>query len=308
VVSTPFDEHWGIDARVLRREIDWLVSCGASGVTIAMVSELLRLTHAERRELAEHVMSAVDGRGAVVVSVGAESTDRAIELVDHALSIGATGIMANPPLSAQGLATDQLLAYFGALADASADTPLIVQDASGYVGTPLGFDAMATLLDRYGPAKIQFKPEAQPLGARLSTLLELTAGTARVFEGSGGSALVDNFQRGIVGTMPGPDLVWAIVPLWRALSSGDQEMAYRIQEPLVSVLSLVSGLDSYVAIEKHLLHRQGIFPDARQRQPVSFVLDHQTRRQIDRLVDRLSATIEELDRADMTRQWNAMSE
>ncbi|MVA75712.1 dihydrodipicolinate synthase family protein [Auraticoccus sp. F435] len=291
VVSTPFDGQWRLDRHALAAEVDWLLDHGADGVTVAMVSEVLRLTHEERRELTEAVVTTVQGRAISVVSVGGESTDQALALTAHAVSVGADAVMANPPLTVAALSDEQLLSYFSAIADAAGDVPLIVQDASGYIGTPLSLETLVELHSRYGPVKVQFKPEAQPLGGRLSALLEMTDGTARVFEGSGGLALVDNYQRGIVGSMPGPDLVWAIVPLWRALVDGDLERAYRIQECLSPVLNLVSGLDSYIAMEKHLLHRQGVLPSDRQRQPVGFVLDDQTREELDRLVDRLSVAV-----------------
>lgn len=294
VISTPFDAGWQIDFPALHREIEYLLESGVDGVVIAMVSEILRLTDEERKTLAEEVVAAISGRGKTVVSVGHESTDRAMRLVEHAVGIGADAVMANPPLTVPSLSNGQLVAYYSAIADAAGELPLIVQDASGYIGTPLDLASMVELWRRYGPQKVQFKPEAEPLGARLSRLLELTDGEARVFEGTGGSALVDNYQRGVVGTLPGPDLVWALVPLWDALVRKDLDVAYRIQEGLAPVLNLVSGLDSYVAIEKHLLVRQGVFRDARQRQPVGFELDHQTRGELDRLVDRLESVISEV--------------
>jgi len=48
------------------------------------------------------------------------------------------------------------------------------------------------------------KPEAQPIGTRLSRLLQATEGKEKVFEGNGGLAFVDSYKRGIAGTMPGP--------------------------------------------------------------------------------------------------------
>ena len=98
----------------------------------------------------------------------------------------------------------------------SVQIPLIVQDASGYVGRPMPISLYARLLDEFGD-RVYFKPEATPIGPRLSALRDATAGEARVFEGTGGMALVDSFRRGIVGTIPGADLVRGIVALWRAL-------------------------------------------------------------------------------------------
>ena len=71
------------------------------------------------------------------------------------------------------------------------EVPVIVQDASGYVGKPMSIEFQAGLLDQFGPEKAWFKPEAVPIGPRLSALRDETGGQARVFEGTGGIALVD---------------------------------------------------------------------------------------------------------------------
>lgn len=291
VVSTPFDSDWGLDRDALRREVDWVMGHGADGLTVGMVSEVLRLTLTERMELCDELVASLDGRGVLITSVGAESTDQALRLVRHAVGSGVDAMMANPPLTVGSLSSEQLLTHYGALADAAGDTPLIVQDASGYIGSAVSLETLAELYRRYGGTKVQFKPEAQPLGARLTRLLELTDGGARVFEGIGGLALVDNYQRGVVGSMPATDLIWAVVPLWRSLVAGDFDTAYDIHAGLAAVLSLVGNLDSYVAMEKHLLVRQGVLPHPRQRQPVSFSLDPQTRTELDRLTDRLAAIV-----------------
>lgn len=290
VISTPFHADWSIDEPTLTHEIDWLVQLGADGAVAAMVSEILRLRFSERKRLGEVVVEALGGRGASVLSVGAESTDQAVELAAHANSIGATAIMANPPLTSSSDATG-LLTYFRAIADASGDLPLVIQDASGYVGEPIPLHVLVDLVSLYGPTKIQFKPEAAPLGPRQSALSAATGGVARLFEGSGGLALVDSHARGAVGTMPGADLVWAIVPLWRALESGDADTADLISARLAAVLTHVSSLDSYIAVEKFLLLQQGIFSSSRQRGPGAYVLDEPTAAEVLRLVGHLADTV-----------------
>jgi hypothetical protein len=143
-------------------------------------------------------------------------------------------------------------------------------------------------LDEFGP-RVFFKPEAVPIGPRLTQLHEATGGRARVFEGSGGIALVDSFRRGIVGTMPGADLIDAIVGLWRALVAGDDAAADRIWLPLAALVSLAQGLDAFLAIEKYLLVKQGVFSNAIVRGPVGYVLDEHTRREVDHLFQLLLA-------------------
>src|SRR5204862_4815977 len=106
--------------------------------------------------------------------------------------------------------------------------PLVVQDASGYVGTPLAIAEQADLFGRH-PERVMFKPEAQPLGQNLSLLREATDGAAAIFEGSGGIALLDAHRRGVAGTMPGAEIVWAIRAEWDALQAGDLDRATALQ-------------------------------------------------------------------------------
>ncbi|WP_026328513.1 dihydrodipicolinate synthase family protein [Streptomyces sulphureus] len=289
VLATPFAEDMTVDEGALRAEIDWVFEAGADGVVVAMVSEILRLAADEQAELGRMVCSHVAGRGPVVLSVGAESSHVALRLARRAEDDGASALMAIPPLTV-ALDSQETGAYFRTLADATS-VPLIVQDASGYVGEPLSLDLQADLLRAYGEERIQFKPEAVPIGPRLSMLREATDGRARVFEGSGGAALVDSYARGVVGTMPGPDLVWAIRALWDALAADDHERVRALDEALSPLMALVTSLGSYVAFEKHLLVRQGVLPSTRVREPLGFVLDGETRRRLDELFDRLSEVV-----------------
>ena len=49
VISIPLDNYDEIDKAILKKEINWLVKCGANGVVLAMVSEVLRFSAPERR-------------------------------------------------------------------------------------------------------------------------------------------------------------------------------------------------------------------------------------------------------------------
>lgn len=284
VFQTPYHEDESIDFDALDAEIDWIYGCGAHGVVMAMVSEVLRLSTDERERLAGHVARAACDRGAVVVSTGAESGRTAERLSRHAESLGADAVMAIPPVSI-ALGDDELLRYYERILRAI-DIPVIVQDASGYVGRPMSIELQARLLREFGE-RVLFKPEAVPIGPRLSALRDATDGKARVFEGSGGIALVDSYRRGIVGTMPGADLVDAIVALWNALEAGDDRRADEISLPLSSIVAVQNSLDAFLAVEKYLLVKRGVFKNAIVRGPVGYRLDEETRREIDRLFELL---------------------
>jgi dihydrodipicolinate synthase/N-acetylneuraminate lyase len=288
VFQTPYHDDESIDYATLEKEIQWLYDRGADGIVMAMVSEVLRLSSQERNELARQACRWGTARGAVVISVGAESSHTAEFYARHAQSVGAQAVMAVPPIAVV-LGDDQLLDYYRRILRA-VEIPLVVQDASGYVGRPMPISLMARLFDEFGP-RVYFKPEAVPIGPRLSELHAATGRQARVFEGTGGIALVDSFHRGIVGTMPGADLIDAIVALWRALNAGDEVAAMRIWLPLAALVSLQHSLDAFLAIEKYLLVKQCVFSNQLVRGPVGYALDEPTRMEVDRLFELLVAAV-----------------
>jgi dihydrodipicolinate synthase/N-acetylneuraminate lyase len=289
VFQTPFREDESIDGATLEREIEWLYDRGADGVVMAMVSEVLRLDSAERRQLAELACKFGLKRGVVVVSVGAESSKVAEAYAKHAESIGATAVMAIPPVSV-AIGEDELLRYYERIINAIR-IPVVVQDASGYVGRPMPIAMQAKLMHAFGPDRVPFKPEATPIGPRLSALRDATGGKARIFEGTGGIALVDSFRRGVVGTMPGADLIDGLVALWRALKAGDEVRTYALSQAVGSLVAVQNSLDAFLAIEKYLLVKQGVFKNTIVRGPVGYSLDEETRREVDRLFDLVQAAV-----------------
>ena len=289
VIQTIFSTAGDIDVEETQRELEWILDQGVAGLTTGMVSELLRLTESERRQLTELVVETSLRRGALsVISCGAESTKTAVSHAIHAQEVGASALMAIPPTTV-ALDDEEVFSYFMSIADA-VDLPLVVQDASGYVGRTMSIDVQVRLLERLTD-RVYFKPEASPIGPRLSQLRDSSGGRARVFEGSGGAALIDSFRRGVVGTMPGGEVCWAIQRLWDALKEGDWGTAYAISGTLNSLVSLQSTIDSYVAVEKHLLARQGVIGDVVVRGPRGFRLDRETREEVDRLYEHLRSSV-----------------
>jgi dihydrodipicolinate synthase/N-acetylneuraminate lyase len=289
VFQTPFREDESIDAPTLEREIEWLYERGADGLVMAMVSEVLRLDTAERHQLAALACKFGCGRGTVVVSVGAESSKVAESYARHAESVGASAVMAIPPVSI-AVGEDELLRYYERIIQSIA-IPVVVQDASGYVGRPMSIGLQTKLMLEFGADRVLFKPEATPIGPRLSALRDATNGRAQIFEGTGGIALVDSYRRGVVGTMPGADLIDGIVALWRALEAGDERRTYALSHAVSSLVAVQNSLDAFLAIEKYLLVKQGVFRNTIVRGPVGYSIDEETRREVDRLFDLVQAAV-----------------
>jgi dihydrodipicolinate synthase/N-acetylneuraminate lyase len=288
VFQTPYLDNETIDEPTLQKEIEWIYDCGADGIVMAMVSEVLRLSTDEREHLANLACTFGKQRGAVVISVGAESSKLAERFARQAEQAGADAVMAIPPVSI-AVGENELRKYFERIVRAI-DIPLIVQDASGYVGRQMSIAMQAQLHKDFGQ-RVMFKPEATPIGPRLSELRDATNGKAGVFEGTGGIALVDSFRRGIVGTMPGADLIKGIVALWHALKDGDEKRIYKISQPIGALVAMQNSLDAFLAIEKYLLLKQRVFRNTIVRGPVGYSMDEETRKEIDRLFDLVLAAI-----------------
>jgi 4-hydroxy-tetrahydrodipicolinate synthase len=291
IAHTPFTDSDEIDAAALKRAVDWSFDVGADGIGTGMVSETLKLTTDERIALTKMLVEFVGGRGPVFAAVGAESTKQSLAFAVAAERAGCDAVMAVPPLTAK-LSVEHLVDHFRALAD-GIGIPVIVQDASGYVGQSIPIPVCVKLLERYGPEKILFKPEAAPNGPTLSALRDATNGRATMFEGSGGIFLIDSFRRGIAGTMPGMDLLDGVVAVWKALRRGDEATAYRVYFPVCALvaLQLQAGLDGFLAVEKHLMVKRGLFPSARRRKPYGWALDTETAAEVDRLFAQLQTTL-----------------
>jgi dihydrodipicolinate synthase/N-acetylneuraminate lyase len=291
IAHTPFTDSDEIDDLAFKHAVDWSFSVGADGIGTGMVSETMRLTDHERRSLANMLVGFAEGRGPVFVAVGAESTKQSLRHAVAAEKEGCDAVMAVPPLTAK-LNQAHLLDHFRALAD-GIGIPVIVQDASGYVGQSIPIPVCVRLLELYGPEKILFKPEAAPNGPTLSALRDATDGRAVMFEGSGGIFLIDSFRRGIAGTMPGMDLLDGVVAVWKALRRGDDATAYRVSFPIGAIvaLQLQAGLDGFLAVEKYLMVKRGLFPSARRRKPYGWEMDPETAAEVDRLFAQLQQAL-----------------
>jgi 4-hydroxy-tetrahydrodipicolinate synthase len=285
VVQTPLDENDNIDQAIFKREIDWLIECGVKGLVLAMVSEVMRFSADERRLQWQSALKIINKRVPLIVSVGAESTAIAISLAKSAQADGATALMATPPAIFPAT-SDEIYTYYSEIIEA-VKIPLIVQDASNYMGQPLDLELYGNLIEKYGTERVQFKPEAKPVKERAAALQEIAHGQARIFEGQSGIDLLDTHPLGLVGTMPGGEIPWAIIKLWNALESDDLELAKSIHNLVSQLVAFQQNIDGYVAVEKYLLVKQGIFESVRQRGPVRTILSSEVKIEIDQIFEKL---------------------
>ena len=289
VLQMPLDQDENIDVVALTQEINWLLDLGASGFAVAMVSEVMRFSSEERRAQWQLVLKIIDGRVPLVVSVGAESTSVAVRQAKFAEADGASLLMATPPAIFPAT-SEEIYSYYRSILEA-VNIPVVVQDASNYMGQPIEVSLYERLLAEFGAERVQFKPEAVPVKDRVVAIQNAAGGSAKVFEGQSGMDLLDTHPLGLFGTMPGSEIVWAIKALWDALEVGDLRRGQEIHEAISVLITFQTTLDAYVAVEKYLLVKQGIFTSARQRGPVRIILDDATKSKIDNAFENLQRVV-----------------
>jgi len=291
VLQMPLNTDQNIDEAALAKEIEWLIELGASGFAVAMVSEVMRFSSEERRAQWQLILKMINQRLPLVVSVGAESTAVAIRQAKLAENDGASLLMATPPAIFPAT-SEEIYSYYRSIVQ-TVQIPVVVQDASNYMGQPLPIELYEKLLNEFGVERIQFKPEATPVKERVAEIQRIARGAGKVFEGQSGMDLLDTHPLGLFGTMPGSEIVWAIKALWDAVEGGQKARAVKIHEAISRLIEFQQTLDSYVAVEKYLLVKQGIFTSAIQRGPVGTVLSDATKVGIDAAFENLLKVVAE---------------
>ena len=94
--------------------------------------------------------------------------------------------------------------------------------------------------------------------------------------------------------MPGMEFLPGVIALWNALVRKDEEAIYRLHFPICALvaLQLQAGLDGFLAVEKYLLHRMGLFTTDLRRQPNAWSLDDETLAELNRLLTHLDSAVD----------------
>lgn len=280
IVNTTFREDGSIDLDSQRRLVRFLLDAGAHGLGLfGNASEGYTLGAQERVEILRMVVREVDGRVPVIASTGHTGTDLAVALSREAEAEGADGLMILPPYFLKPDA-ENVFHYFRQI-DAAVRIPIMVQDAPLMSGVAMGAPLLARMgreLERVRYAKV----EAPPTAPKISAILESATRPPALFGGLNGQFLLEELDRGAIGTMPGSDLTAAFVRIWNLWTAGERRQAraeFSRYLPLIRY-ELQPGLG--VSVMKHNLVAAGVIASARVRHP-THSLDDAGRRELSEL-------------------------
>ncbi len=280
IVITPFMENGDLDEAGLRRAVRFSIDAGAHGlVGPANASEFTTLSDDERRRWTEIVVAECGGQVPVVASVTSGHAIPALSLARRAQQVGADGVMSMPPHVLHPDA-DGCYGYYEVLSS-RLDVPVCVQNFDGPVGTPMApglLGRMCRELERVEYIKEESTPEPQ----RISQVIEAAGEACKgVMGGQGGVYMLNEYPRGIVGSMPGCHTVDVMVKLWGMLESGDHDQARSLFDRM---LPLINHERLYgVSVYKEVMHRRGIIQSPARRAPGQR-LDRHDRAELDRIL------------------------
>ena len=285
VLCTPFDEDGAVDVEAQRAVVQFAIAAGAHGlVCFGLGAEVNKLTPDERRVLTHAIVEEAAGRVPVLIGVGAEAIHTAVALARHAEEAGADGIVVPPPFTA-GVHGDDLVGYFLAVA-AAVEVPVMLQDASVYLGSALSPELVRRLADER-PNITHVKIEAGP--DETARWVEGVGPRVRVFTGDAGVHLLPCLRAGAVGNIPAAELVDRLVAAYESEQRGDTVAAEAAYTPLLPylVFALDGGIDHCNAATKAMLVRRGVLARGDLRQPAP-----RLPRLFDDLVDAHAAALE----------------
>lgn len=266
ILATTFHDDGSLDLASQVRLVHHLLQAGAQGLGLfGNAGEGYTLTGDERRRLLKLIHQEVQGRVPLVVSSGHTGTDAAVELSREAEDLGASALMVLPPyyLKTDG---DGLMYYFEAISKA-VTLPLMVQDAPLMTQVAMPAALLARMLREIEHVR-SVKVEAPPTAPKITALRSLTQ-EGVLLGGLNGQFLIEEFQRGARGVMPGSDLIPEFARIWNHLESGQRDAAWRLFVHILPLIrfELQPGLG--VSAMKHNLAARGVIESARVRHPTA---------------------------------------
>src|SRR5215203_873216 len=284
ILVTPFEDDGSLDLESLEREIEWVLTEGASGVAcVAIASEGYKLTETERDAVIATTVRRVNGRAPVVASADGPGEEPAVDRARRAAALGADALMVLPAYFVKP-GPDALTSYYARIAEA-AGIPIMLQDAPQLTGVSMSAALWARMAEAT-PGLRYIKAEGTPQGLTISETLRHCGDRLGVFCGWGGLSLLDALERGAIGNMPAPNLTRVFSDVQRLWEQGDPQRAEHLFERGVPFVTwTMQPIDHSVTAAKVELQRRGVIASPRLRQP-ALTLDDIAHRQLSRFIDR----------------------
>lgn len=250
---TPFRDG-KVDEAAYRRLIERQIAGGVHGIVpVGTTGESATVSVDEHKRIVELCVETVAGRVRVIAGAGASATDKAIDLVRHAKTVGADGALVATPYYNRP-SQDGLYAHFAAINDA-VQLPVLLYNVPGRTGVDLA-DATTARLSQL-PNVVGIKDATGDLGRVTRQKLDCAEGFSLI-SGDDPSWLgyLAHGGHGVISVTSNV-APRAMSDLFAAFEAGDLEQAKALQDRLIG-LHKGLFLDSSPSPTKYLLARLGL--------------------------------------------------
>ncbi|MGI9475701.1 MAG: 4-hydroxy-tetrahydrodipicolinate synthase [Hyphomicrobiaceae bacterium] len=138
---TPFKDG-ALDEATFERFVEWQIAEGSHGlVPVGTTGESPTVSHDEHKRVVEICVETANKRVPVIAGAGSNSTSEAIELAQHAKSVGADAVLVVMPYYNKPT-QEGLYQHFKAINDA-VDVPIVMYNVPGRTVSDMQVDTMA---------------------------------------------------------------------------------------------------------------------------------------------------------------------
>lgn len=142
-----YDKNDNINVSEIKKLVNKYVEIGVNGIyACGSTGEGFLLSTQERKEVAQAVVEAADGRIPVIVHVGAASTKEACELARHAEKIGATAVSAVPSVYYR-LSEASIEKHWDTIMEAT-DLPFFIYNIPQLTGYDLSYSLFSKMANK----------------------------------------------------------------------------------------------------------------------------------------------------------------
>ena len=275
IIAAPFQKDGSLDLISLKAELKYLKEAGCTGATLfGIAGEYYKLSDAECEEMMEITAQECKQLDLVcVISCTAQSTETAIKRARRIEEVGADCMMLLPPFLMKPYSSE-LMRHIREVCSA-VSIPVMLQYAPAQTGVPISPEMMCALANEISNLQY-FKIECKPAGPYITSFLSKVKKEAAVFNGNAGYQMIEAFDRGAVGCMPGASMAKLYVNIFETYFSGDKEKAILLHNQLLPMLNHIrQDVDMIIHYEKKILARKGVLATDYCRHP-EYVTDEET--------------------------------
>ncbi len=177
-----WDKDGRLDHAAMRAQVEHCIASGAHGIAVlGLVTEVQRLTTAERREVVELVGQAIAGRIPYAVTIAEQDPAGQIAFAEFAARNRADWVILQPP-PGKGHSEADLQRHFGMIADA-APLPVAIQNNPVNLDSHLSPAALAETVRRHPNIRLL---KAEGWSVDIAHVIAACDGEVDAFGGHGG--------------------------------------------------------------------------------------------------------------------------